>query len=84
MNNKNTIDDEIRVYQNSNGLITVNCSKRIVDRGIVSVYNAVGQKLYNKVLTNTSTILDKTLKSGVYMISVVSNGKTITRRVVLN
>jgi hypothetical protein len=44
----------------------------------------VGQKLENKTLTNTTTVIGKSLNAGVYFVTVVANGKTSTQKVVIN
>jgi len=82
----NTDSDEnaIRVFKNSNDQITVNCTMKIVGTGIVSVYSAVGQKLESKALTSTSTVIDKSFNAGVYFVSVNSNGKITTRKLIIN
>ena len=69
------------VYKNANGLITINCS---IGQGTASVYNAVGQKLYYQTLTGTTTVISKTFTSGVYFVNVIANGKTATRKIVIN
>lgn len=75
----------ISVYKNSNGQLAVNCAVNLLGKGAkVSVYNTVGQKLENKTLTSTSTILSKTYASGVYVVYVTANNKTTSRKVVIN
>ena len=76
--------NSILVYRNSNNLITVNCVNGIVGQATVSVYNAIGQKLEEKNLTSSITVLDKSFTAGVYIVSVTSNGKTITQKVAIN
>lgn len=77
-------DKSISVYRNSNSHIVVNCSSDIVGNGNVSVYNAIGQKLTYKAINSTSTVLEQNYTAGVYFVSVVANGKTITRKVIVD
>lgn len=77
-------DKSISVYRNSNSHIVVNCSSDIVGNGNVSVYNAIGQKLTYKAINSTSTVLEQSYTAGVYFVSVVANGKTITRKVIVD
>ena len=51
---------------------------------LVTVYNAIGQKLENKLLTKNTTLLNKTFSSGVYMVTVGYKGKTTTQKVIIN
>jgi len=85
---KNTAGNDettiLSVYKNANGQITVNCTTGIIGQGSVSVYNAVGQKLVNQKMTGNTTVLNNTFTSGVYFVSVVTNGKTTTRKIVIN
>ena len=81
-----TIDNSnpVFVFKNANNQIAVNISSEIVGKVSVSVYNAVGQKLENKLLTSAVSILNNSYTSGVYLVNVNANGKTITHKVVVN
>ena len=81
---ENATDNSILVYRNITNQITVNCSPVILGNATVSVYNAVGQKLENRILTNATTVINKSLNAGVYLVTVVANGKTATQKVVIN
>ena len=74
----------ILVYRNVNNQITINCASEMIGLGSVTVYNAVGQKLENETLTNTITVIGRTFNTGVYLVTVVANGKTSTQKVVIN
>ena len=71
------------VYRNADNLITINCVKGITGHTNASVYNAIGQKLEEKILTSSITVLDNSFTAGVYVVSVTTNGKTSTQKVVI-
>ena len=73
----------VEVYKNANNQIVINCSRAGIDAVTVSVFNAIGQKLESKTITGTTTVTNS-YAAGVYVISVLTNGKTTTQKVVLN
>jgi hypothetical protein len=77
-------NNPIVVFRNANNQITVNIPAEMVGKASVSVYNAVGQKLENKPLTSTVNVLRSSYTAGVYLVSVIANGKATTRKVVIN
>ncbi len=82
--NGNNADVNITVFRNGNGQITVSCPTELTGKAMMSVYNALGQKLETQQLLSTVTVLNNLVESGVYFVTVVSNGKTITRKVAIN
>jgi hypothetical protein len=82
--NSNNADVNITVFRNGNGQITVSCPTELTGKAMMSVYNALGQKLETQQLLSTVTVLNNLVESGVYFVTVVSNGKTITRKVAIN
>jgi len=74
----------VAISKNTNGQIIIRCEKGIVGKGIVSVYNAVGQKLENQPLTSSTTVLSQSHASGVYVVNVIANGKATIRKVLIN
>ena len=81
----NYIDyNSILVYKNAINQIAVNIPTEIVGKASVCVFNAVGQKLVNQLLPETENVLGNSYPSGIYLVSVVANGNTITRKVVIN
>jgi hypothetical protein len=82
--NSNNADVNITVFRNGNGQITVSCPMELTGKAIMSVYTTLGQKLETKQLLSTVTVLNNLVESGVYFVSVVANGKTITRKVAIN
>jgi len=75
-------NENVWISTNTNGQIIINTNSN--DKTTVDVYNSIGQKLESKTLTSTTTILYKTYFSGVYLVSIISNGKTTTKKLVIN
>ncbi len=73
----------VSVYKNANNQITVNC-KDISNNMQILVYNAVGQKLVEKQLKSTVTVIDSQLDAGIYMVTIVNGGKNKTFKLILN
>ena len=82
--NNQSNDMSIVVFRNSNSQIVVNCNRNIMGKASISVYNAIGQKLTYKTINSTSTVLEQNYNAGVYFVSVVTNGKTITRKLIVD
>jgi hypothetical protein len=72
------------VYKNNSNQITVNIPSEIVGKAVVSIFNTTGQKLENKQLTSATTVLNNSFSAGVYLVSTIVDGKTTTRKVVIN
>ena len=51
---------------------------------VLTVYSSVGQKLSTKTLKSTSVVLDNILTPGVYMVTLSNDGKTITKKVIID
>jgi hypothetical protein len=80
----NNADANITISKNTNNQITVNCKGDINTGATVSVYNALGQKIQSKQITETRTILSTEFTSGVYVVTVNNGGKSVTQKVTLN
>ena len=83
LNTGNT-DKNISVYRNANNQITINYTGSLSSESMVTVSNAVGQKLVEKNMTSTVSVIDNRLLPGVYLVSVTTAGKSITKKVILN
>jgi hypothetical protein len=84
LDNNSVDSNAITVYKNAQNRITINCSNGLSGQGDVSVYNTIGEKLASQALTSTTTVLNKTFTSGVYLVRVTANGKTTTSKIILN
>ena len=84
-----TSDSELNtfsVYPNpvSNGILNINLSNDITEAS-VALYNLIGQRVLDGVLTTSQSILDVTnLSSGVYIVEVTSGNTTNTQRIVID
>jgi len=77
----NTGNESIRFYGNTGNQITVTCNEAL-NNASVSVYNAVGQKVANKTLKSSTSLIDVAVP-GIYMVTVKNNGKEITGKVIV-
>jgi len=77
-------DLNVNIFKNANGLITVNSNDIVGKEGIVTVSNAIGQKLVNTATTGTRTVINKTFSSGVYFVTLNVAGNNITKKVIIN
>lgn len=80
----NDIDNlNVSVYRNTNNQITVNCKD--FNYGVkISVYNVVGQKLYEKISITNVSVIDSQLETGIYYIIVNDGIVRTTRKVIIN
>jgi fructose-specific component phosphotransferase system IIB-like protein len=77
-------DNSIFVYKNHSNQIEITIPTEIVGKASISIFNTTGQKLENKYLTSEATALNNSFSAGVYLVSMLVNGKTTTRKVVIN
>ena len=82
--NQENSDKNILIYKNPNNRITIECSENLGANSSVVVTNAIGQKIVSQQLTNSVTVLDSYMRSGIYMVTVTNAGKTSTQKVILN
>jgi hypothetical protein len=71
------------VYCNANNQITVSFANAISGNTLVNVYNAIGKKLEEKVLTSSITVLSKSYNAGIYLVKVIANGKCSIQKVII-
>ena len=69
------------ISTNANNQIQINGAP--VGGTMAAVYNAIGQKLSEKNLTSSLSVLDMPLMPGVYMVTVSNAGRSITKKVVI-
>jgi hypothetical protein len=74
----------ITIFKNANNQIVVNYATENIGKTTVSVFNAVGQKLEEKAMLSTNTVLNRTYNTGVYIVNISANGKLITKKIVIN
>ena len=70
--------------------VSVYGTNQIIVNGIpnvessVAVYNAVGQKLFEKQAQTSSMLIEKNFDPGVYLVRVLSGGKNSTKKVIID
>jgi len=72
----------VNIFKNANGHITINRSE--TTQGLVTVTNAIGQKLVSTQTTGTKTVINKTFSSGVYFVTLNVAGSRTTKKVIIN
>ena len=77
---ENMQDNSILVYNNAPQQLTVICNDMLNVGSMVSVYNAIGQKLMSQQLTGTIMKIGGTFTPGVYVVKV----NNTTKKVIIN
>ena len=76
--------NEFNVYPNpSNGNIKINF-ENLNKKYFVEVFSIVGQKVFEKEYTNSSSAAVNNLQKGVYLIKITTNTQSITKKLVVN
>ena len=70
------------ISTNANGQIIVNGNSS--ENTLVTIYNALGQKIVSKNITHANAPLGNSLQAGVYMITVSNAGKSITKKIIID
>lgn len=78
----NYTDSSVNIFMNANNQITINRS--IPQEGIITVCNTIGQKLLSTKTTGTSTVIKKSLRSGVYFVTHNAAGNKSLKKVIIN
>lgn len=73
----------VTIFKNEHGLITINRNAAIGQEGIVTICNTVGQVIVKTPTTGSSTIINKTLSSGMYFVLVNVSGDKTTKKIIL-
>ena len=64
-----------------NGQLVINSAG---NGATLEVFNTIGQKLISKNLTGTATQTNKNLPAGVYMVKLTNEGKSITKKIIID
>ncbi|MBP1662941.1 MAG: hypothetical protein H6Q19_81 [Bacteroidetes bacterium] len=81
---KKANDSQTVIYINDNNQIVVNCNGDIRNDALVTVYNAVGQKLQTKHISEAITTISATFTPGVYLVTVKNGAQSSIKEVILN
>ena len=74
----------VNIYNNANNQITVNHNGSFVEKGIVTVCNAIGQKLISSSTTGNITVISKPFSAGVYFVTLQTSSNKITKKLIIN
>jgi len=81
----NTSDNPgVIVFKNTNNQIVINRDQPNVQEGIVTICNAIGQKLLIVPTTRNNTVISKSFSSGVYFVTVIVGVKKTTKKIIIN
>jgi M6 family metalloprotease-like protein len=75
--------ETIIVSKNANNQIVVT-SNTNGQTGVVTVSNAIGQKLHSATITEITTVITKSFSPGVYLVTVNEGEKHVTKKVIIN
>ena len=81
---KNADIQSISIYKNASNQITITRAGVIDNDGIITVSNTIGQKVLSTLTTGTNTVLPNSFNPGVYLVSVTVDGKSITKKLIIN
>ncbi len=72
----------VSISTDSNSKIVI--AGAVANESSVVICNTLGQRIYSSVLTSVKSTLNTELKSGVYFVTVKTNGKNVSAKVILN
>ena len=73
---------EMVVYQNNSGELVVNVND-LDGSADITVYNTYGQVLYKSLTASCVTVINKSFPAGVYLVSVLKEGKLSLKKVIV-
>ena len=84
--NSGTSDtNDMFVYKNANNHIVINRTRANGGiEGMITVCNAIGQKLISTNTTGSITVINQPLVSGVYFVSLTVAGNDTTKKIIIN
>ena len=78
------INSNVYIYKTENNQLAIHCPLTTNSINTATIYNETGQILATKQLISTLTVLHQAFNQGVYIVKIVSNGKYLTKRVIVN
>ena len=82
--NNATEKQAFSIYKNVNNQITINLTGGSSRQGMLTICNTAGQKFINVPTTGSSTVLNTTFSSGVYLVTLNIDGKCSTKKFIIN
>lgn len=74
---------DILIYKTANNQIMINYNGTIAESATVTIHNIIGQTLTTTKLAK-STVIHLAFKAGVYLITIINGGRTITQKLVID
>lgn len=78
---KTPANPKFSVFQKVDGSVLVRLDGDI--QGTITLFNALGQRLYSSISTGKETVLETTLSPGIYLVSMVVNGQKGTKKMLV-
>ena len=82
--NSTNIKPVFNIYRNTNGQLAVAVYEAINATSKVTISNQLGQKLIERSLAASKTTFNESFTAGVYFVTVSSNGKNSTQKIIFN
>lgn len=83
LNSANALS-QINVYSDLNKRIIINLAGNIERESLVRIYDQLGRILYNDTLIGNRLVIDKNLNKGVYLVEIVSDNISTTKKLIVN
>ena len=74
-------DSTVLIYRNATNQITIQLQSAVSDNAVATIINTLGQRLESSTLKNATTVVGKSLTSGVYIVIVTNGEKTVTGKI---
>lgn len=75
-------NQKVIFYGNANKQIVVTLKEEIAHNAVISIYNALGQKIIRTNINTTTTLIDVPV-SGIYLVTVNNNSKDIIHKIII-
>ena len=76
--------NEFNIYPNpSNGNVKINLENSN-EKYSVQVFSILGQKVFEKEYTNSSSAAVNNLQKGVYLVKITNDNKSVTKKLIVN
>jgi len=72
------------VFKDANGKINIQHDGLTANQGLITVYNALGQRLISTATTANRTMISQSFDAGVYFVTLNVAGRNTTNKVIIN
>lgn len=81
---KNTFNQSVNIYLDRNNHIEVNYNGANSPNANVTISNAIGQVLLSMPFNEKNNVINKSFVAGVYFVTVNAEGKSVTKKLIIN